>query len=152
MEWFTEHLWQTWLGIAIVLGMAEMFSLDLILAMLAAGAVVGMLAAVLALPFAAQVLLGAAASVAMLALVRPSLVKRLHAGPDFQVGHQKLIGQRAQVTLAITGKEAGRIRIAGEDWSAQPYDESLVIEPGQTVEIFEIRGATALVHPVAELE
>ena len=60
MEWFTEHLWQTWLGIAIVLGMAEMFSLDLILAMLAAGAVVGMLAAVLALPLSAQVLLGAA--------------------------------------------------------------------------------------------
>ncbi len=34
-------LWEIWLGLAIVLGVAELFSLDLILLMLAVGAVVG---------------------------------------------------------------------------------------------------------------
>jgi membrane protein implicated in regulation of membrane protease activity len=46
----------------------------------------------------------------------------------------------------------GRIRLAGEIWSAQPYDETLSIEAGETVEVFEIRGATAFVHPLPRLE
>ena len=37
MDWLSRHQPETWLGLAIVLGLAEMFSLDLILAMLAAG-------------------------------------------------------------------------------------------------------------------
>ena len=92
MDWLRSHQPETWLGLAIVLGVAEMFSLDLILAMLAAGALVGMLAAIIGLPFAVQVLAGAAASVALLAILRPSLVKRLHGGPDLMTGHAKLVG------------------------------------------------------------
>ena len=33
MDWIRDHLWETWLGLSIVLGVAEMFSLDLIFAM-----------------------------------------------------------------------------------------------------------------------
>ncbi|HYF72839.1 MAG TPA: NfeD family protein, partial [Nocardioides sp.] len=91
------------------------------------------------------------ASVAMLALVRPSLVARLHQGPELQLGTSKLVGQRAVVTERITGLSVGRIKLAGETWSAAPYDEHVTIEPGATVEVFEIRGATAYVHPVPEL-
>ena len=32
MDWLRDHAWETWLGLAIVLGVAEMFSLDLVLA------------------------------------------------------------------------------------------------------------------------
>ena len=56
MDWIRDHLWETWLALSIVLGVAEMFSLDLILGMLAAGAVVGMALALLGLPVAVQVL------------------------------------------------------------------------------------------------
>ena len=34
-DWLREHMWEAWLGLAILLGVAEMFSLDLILLMLA---------------------------------------------------------------------------------------------------------------------
>jgi membrane protein implicated in regulation of membrane protease activity len=152
MEWLSENLWSTWLGLAILLGVAEMFSLDLILIMLAGGAVVGMLAALIGLPFAVQILAAAAASVAALALVRPSMVHRLHGGPDLVVGHGKLVGQRAIVTETISALNPGRVALGGEVWSAQPYDPSLTIDPGATVEVFEIRGATAFVHPVPSLE
>ena len=87
MEWLRDHAWETWLGLAILLGVAEMFSLDLILVMLAAGALVGMVAAVLDLPVAIQVLAASAASVAALAVVRPSMVKNLHSGPELSLGH-----------------------------------------------------------------
>lgn len=42
MEWLNDHAWAAWLGIAAVLGVAEMFSLDLIFLMLAVGALGGM--------------------------------------------------------------------------------------------------------------
>ena len=152
MEWLGNYMWQTWLGLAIVLGVAEMFSLDLILAMLAAGAIAGMVTAVLGAPFEIQVLVAAGASIAALAVVRPSMVKRLHSGPELNLGHNKLVGTQGVVTQEITGLEHGRIKIGGEIWSAAPYDETLAIAPGETVEVLQIRGATAYVHPMPRLE
>ena len=152
MDWIRDHLWETWLALSIGLGVAEMFSLDLILAMLAAGAVIGMVAALIGLPVVAQILLALAASVAALALVRPAFVKRLHGGPELSLGHGKLVGTRCLVTEEITGLAAGRIKAGGETWTALPYDENLRIQAGETVEILQIKGATAYVHPVASLE
>ena len=152
MDWLLKHLWEAWLGLAIVLGVAEMFSLDLILIMLATGAVVGMVAALVGLPFVVQILAALATSVAALALVRPTFVKRLHGGPELSLGHGKLVGTQAMVTEEITGLASGRIKAGGETWSALPYDETLTIAPGETVEILQIKGATAYVHPVARLE
>jgi membrane protein implicated in regulation of membrane protease activity len=152
MDWIRDHLWETWLALSIGLGLAEMFSLDLILAMLAAGAVIGMAAALLGLPVFVQILAALAASTAMLAFVRPAFVKRLHGGPELSLGHGKLVGTRGLVTEEITGLAPGRIKVGGELWTALPYDENVRIAPGETVEIFEIRGATAYVHPVGTLE
>jgi membrane protein implicated in regulation of membrane protease activity len=152
MDWIRDHLWETWLALSIALGVAEMFSLDLILAMLAAGAVIGMVAALVGLPVFVQILAALAASVAMLSLVRPAFVKRLHSGPELSLGHGKLVGTRCLVTEEITGLAAGRIKAGGETWTALPYDENLRIAAGETVEILQIKGATAYVHPVATLE
>ena len=131
--------------------MAEMVSLDLILIMIAVGAFVGALAAIVSLPFVLQILLAAGSSVAMLALVRPNLVQKLHQGPDLVTGMKKLVGQQGVVTEELSAHQPGRIRLAGEIWSACPYDDSLTIAPGEKVEVFAIRGATAYVHPVGEL-
>jgi membrane protein implicated in regulation of membrane protease activity len=152
MDWLGDHAWTLWLGAAVLLGVGEMFSLDLIMIMLAAGAVVGMVVALLDAPGWAQVLAAAGTSLASLAVLRPGLVKRLHNGPELSLGHGKLVGTQGLVTERITGLETGRVRLAGDVWSAAPYDETLVIEPGETVEVLQIRGATAFVHPVARLE
>ncbi len=152
MDWLQEHAWETWLGLTIVLGVAEMFSLDLILIMLAAGALVGMIAAILDLHVAIQILAASAASVAALAAVRPTMIKRLHGGPELSLGHGKLVGKQGIVTEDISGLAAGRIKLAGEFWTAEPYDETTNIAAGETVEVLAIRGATAVVHPVARLE
>lgn len=150
MDWFQD--WQGWLGVAIVLAGLEMLSLDLILIMLAAGAVAGMVMAIIGLPFAVQALVAAGTALAMLAFVRPSMARRMHGGPDLEIGHGKLVGTQGTVTQRITGLEPGRVRLSGEIWSALPYDETLVIEPETPVEVLEIRGATAYVHPVPTLE
>ena len=142
--------WQAWLALSIALGVAELFSLDLMLLMLAVGALVGMVAGLLELPVAVQVVAAVAASVGMLALVRPNIVKHLHSGPELRLGHQALVG-RPGIVLDEVSAHGGQIRIAGEVWSARSYDETEVIGPGEAVDVFEIRGATALVHKVPSL-
>ena len=151
MAWLGDHLWAAWLVLAAALGVAEMVSLDLVLIMVAVGAFVGALAALVSLPLVLQILLAAGSSAAMLALVRPNLIKKLHSGPDLVTGTGKLVGQQGVVTEELSAHHPGRVKVGGEIWSACPYDESLTIAPGATVEVFAIRGATAYVHPVGEL-
>jgi membrane protein implicated in regulation of membrane protease activity len=152
MDWLSEHAWAVWLGIAAFLGIAELMSLDLVLIMLAVGAGAGAISAALGAGVAAQILIAAATAIAMLALVRPSLVARLHQGPDLVLGTNKLLGQRGTVTQRMSGLVVGQVKLGGETWSAAPYDENVAIEVGETVEVFEIRGATAYVHPIPELD
>jgi membrane protein implicated in regulation of membrane protease activity len=151
MEWFRDHLWETWTGIAILLGVAELFSLDLVLLMLAAGATVGIVTALIGLPIAVQILAALGTSVAMLALVRPSMVKRMQSGPELTLGHDALVGKQGVVVAEVTA-DGGQVRIGGELWSARAYDETAVIPPGARVDIFQIKGATALVHRLPELD
>jgi membrane protein implicated in regulation of membrane protease activity len=152
MDWepIRENAWAVWLGLSMVLGVAELASLDLVLLMLAVGALAGMGAALLGLDVWLQILAAAAASIAMLAFVRPSFVKRLHGGPDLQHGFTGLVGKEG-VTVAEITAEGGQVKLAGEIWTARPYDDFAVIPVGAKVQVFEIRGATAYVHEVPEL-
>ncbi len=151
MDWFTDHAWQVWLGIAMVLGVAEMFSLDLVLLMLASGAIVGMVLGLAGIPVVIQGLGALAAAVAMLTFVRPTWVKRLHSGPELKQGHLALIG-KAGFAVEEVSVRGGLVKVRGEVWTARPYDEHEVIPNGAKVEIFEIKGATAYVARVPELD
>lgn len=147
-DWLQD--WQAWLGLAILLGVAELFSLDLMLLMLASGALAGMAVSLIGLGWPVQVLVAVVTAVGMLALVRPNIVKRMHSGPELTLGHAALVGKQGVVVDEVSS-QGGQIRIGGELWTARPYDETAVIEPGATVDIFEIRGATAYVHKVPQL-
>jgi membrane protein implicated in regulation of membrane protease activity len=148
MDWFQE--WQAWLAVAIGLGVAELFSLDLMLLMLATGALAGMTAALLGLALPIQIVVAVIVSVGMLAVVRPGLVRRFHGGPELTLGHNALIGKQGVVVDEVSA-QGGQIRVGGELWTARPYDETEVIAAGEAVDIFEIRGATALVHRIPTL-
>ena len=147
MEWLGDNLWAGWLALAVALGAAELMSLDLILLMLAVGCVAGAITGALGAAVILQVLVAGIASIAMLAAVRPNLIKHLHSGPDLQLGHGKLVGRQAIVTEDVTSHNPGRVKLAGEIWTAQPYDDSLTIKAGETVDVLAMKGATVYVHP-----
>lgn len=151
MGWLGDHLWAVWIVLAGLLAGAELASLDLVLLMLAVGALAGGLTAGVGLGLPVQIVVAAAASLGMLTLVRPPVVKRLHNGPTLLQGTDKLIGRQGVVTAEITPHETGRVRLQGDVWSASPYDPDLTIPAGTTVEVLQIRGATAFVHPVGVL-
>lgn len=54
-------------------------------------------------------------------------------------------GRSATVLERVDGGAGGRIKLAGEIWSARALDGNQVYEPGQQVDVVEIEGATAVV-------
>src|SRR5690349_182821 len=121
MDWLSENAWAAWLGIAAFLGIAELVSLDLVLIMLAVGAVGGAVTAAAGGPFVLQLLVAVVISIGMLALVRPNMLRRLKTGPELKTGHETLIGLQTLAPTAISTHVPGRIKVGGEDWQAKPY-------------------------------
>ena len=145
MNWLASHPEAAWVSLAVLLAVGEVLSLDLVLLMLAVGALGGAAVAAASAPLVAQVLVALGVSVAMLAVVRPSVARRMHSGPELTTGHAALVGRRGVVVDQVDAT-GGRIRLAGELWSARAYDDTATIRPGATVDVFEIDGATAIVH------
>jgi membrane protein implicated in regulation of membrane protease activity len=145
MDWVRDHMWESWLGLAVLLGALELVSLDLFLVMLAGGAIVGAVTALLGGPVALQVVLALISAVGLLGVIRPGVVRRLHSGPDLRTGADALIGKHATVLRELAHGTPGRVKIGGEEWTAEPYDEDDRIEVGALVDVVQIKGATAYV-------
>ena len=92
-----------------------------------------------------QLLVFLAASVASLALLRPIARRHLRAPAAIRTGTAALAGGDALV-LERVDANGGRVKIAGEVWSARAYFDDQVLEPGTRAEVVKIEGATALVH------
>jgi membrane protein implicated in regulation of membrane protease activity len=137
--------WVVWLIVAVALAVGEVLTLGLVLGLVALGAVVAALVALAGAGVALQVLAFALGSVALLGLVRPIARAHLRTPRAIRTGAAALVGARALV-LERVDQHGGRVKIGGEIWSARAYDETQVIEPGTTVEVLKIEGATALVY------
>lgn len=142
--------WVVWLIVAMALGVAEILSLTLYLALGAGAALVATLVAAIGLDAPVQFVAFAVSAVLLIIFVRPLGQHALRRVPVMRSGTAALVGREALVLAEIT-RHAGRVRIGGEEWTARPYDSSLVIPEGATVEVFAIEGATAFVHPQEEL-
>ena len=151
MDWLRDHMWESWLALAVVFGVLELVSLDLFLVMLAGGAVVGAATAVVGGPIPLQIVMAMITAVGLLGVIRPSVVRRLHSGPDLKIGADALIGKRATVLHELVHGTPGRVKIGGEEWTAEPYDEDDRIEAGEVVDVVQIKGATAYVLRVHRL-
>ena len=150
MEWLQDNAWAVWLALALLLGSAELLSLELTLLMMAVGALAGAATAGVGAPLALQALVAVLVAAGLLVFVRPSVVKRLHAGPELRSGTAAIVGTEGFVVRAISHAD-GQVKLGGEVWTARPYDDSTVIGEGARVQVLEIRGATALVVEIPQL-
>jgi len=142
---FGGYDWAAWLGLAVVLGIVEVTTLDLTFAMLAVGALAGALTGLVTDNFVVQALVALVVAVGMLAVVRPVALRHLRTPVETRTGVAALVGEQA-VALERVDARSGRVKIKGEVWSARTYDPSQVIEPGRNVEVMQIDGATAVVY------
>jgi membrane protein implicated in regulation of membrane protease activity len=138
--------WMLWLLAALLLGVVEFFTLTLVFGLLAGAALVAAAAAGLGASVPIQLLAFAVTGGVGLVAVRPIAKRHLALPPVSREGSDALIGKSALVTREVSAT-GGLVHLSGEDWSARAFDEDLVIPPGVRVDVFEIDGATALVHP-----
>ena len=138
--------WIIWLIVAAVLGTIEIATMTLAFGLLGGAALVaagaGFLGGGGAVQFGAFVL----ASAAGLGIARPFALRHIRHPPLLRTGTAALVGRTGYV-LDEVSEHGGRVRIGGEEWSARPYDETLVIPVGSKVDVLQIEGASALVYP-----
>jgi membrane protein implicated in regulation of membrane protease activity len=133
-----------WVIVGLVLIVAEVVSGDFVLVMLGLAALFGAGSAALTGNPVVDVAVFALSSVGLLFLARPALKRRFLAGTGLQTNSDALLGARA-VVLSTVDASDGRVKLAGDIWSARNVHEGDPIEPGTTVTVVEISGATVVV-------
>lgn len=140
--------WLWWLGAALVLGVVEMLTVDLIFLMFAGGALAAGGVALLGAPLWAQILAFAVVSTVLLVAVRPWAIGYLkRSTPDTVTNVAAHVGRTAEVLMDVTDR-AGRVKLVGEVWTARAAEPGTVLPAGTTVQVVRIDGATAVVAPV----
>ncbi|HVT63859.1 MAG TPA: NfeD family protein [Mycobacteriales bacterium] len=139
--------WVIWIIAAAALAVAEVLSLTFVLAMFAAGCGAAAIAAGSGGSGAVQWIVFGVTDIVLLAGLLPIARKHLRQPSELKSGAARLVGDRAMSLTAITTAEGGRVKLAGNEWSARPYADGTEIPAGAWVEVVKIDGATALVQP-----
>lgn len=136
--------WVWWLIGAVGLGIPLVLTAMPEFGMFAVGAALAAVAAALGAGMVAQVLVFVIVSIALIAVVRPLANRHRDQRPQHLSGIDALKGRSAVVLERVDGR-GGRIKLAGEIWSARTLDSDTVFEPGESVDVVDIDGATAVV-------
>jgi membrane protein implicated in regulation of membrane protease activity len=136
--------WVWWLIGAAALGIPLVMTAMPELGLLAVGALAAAGVAGLGGGVVLQVLVFAAVSVALALAVRPIAARHRTQRPQLISGVEALKGKQA-VVLERVDASGGRIKLAGEVWSARSLDGGQAYEVGQAVDVVDIEGATAIV-------
>ena len=138
--------WVIWAIVAVGLAVGEILTPGLFfLGPVALAAVVAAIVAAVGAGAAIQLLVFILGALGSLAFLRPIARAHLHVPALVRTGTAALVGAKATVLQRVDGS-GGRVRIGGEEWTARPYMDGEVFEPGTQVEVAEIKGATALVY------
>ena len=138
--------WLVWAIAALLLAVGEIFTPGLFfLGPIAVGAVAAAFISLAGPAIWVQLLAFAGAAFISLAFLRPIARAHLSMPPALRTGTAALQGARATV-LQRVDQNGGRVKIGGEEWSARAYMPDQVLEPGTSVEVVKIEGATALVY------
>lgn len=145
MEWIGDNLWLAWLALALIFIAIEAATVDFVFVMLAGGALAGALAAGVGAGLAIQIIVAVIVAILLIAVIRP-LVKRQFMSSEASgtIGSAALMGRLGRVLETVTTTD-GRVKLAGETWSARVEPGAPACEPGEEVRVVRIDGATVIV-------
>ena len=141
--------WVWWLGAALLLGVVEMLSLDLVLIMFAGGALAAAGVSALGLPLWVQIVTFGIVSTLLLLALRPWLLRSLRSRVPLEETNVHAHVGRVGVTLDEVTERSGRIKLAGEVWTARTENDEVLAE-GAEVRVVRIAGAAAIVTAYVE--
>lgn len=149
-------VWYAWIIVAIVLVVVEMLTLDLVLLMLAGGALATALASALGVDdFIWQAVIWALVSLLLLFTLRRWMLKRLRQREELIETNVHALAGKPGVTLTEVTQTGGRIKFSGEVWTARTEVPG-AIAPNTAIIVLAIDGATAVIaqatNPIAFTE
>jgi membrane protein implicated in regulation of membrane protease activity len=137
--------WFLWALLAVALAVGELLTPGLFfLGPVAVAATGAAFAQALGAGLVGALIVFIGGSLASLAVLRPIARRHVRLPALSRTGTDALVGRKALVTQRVDAV-GGRVRIGGEEWSARSYVDDQVLAEGQTVDIIQIEGATALV-------
>lgn len=152
MEWLADSPWLVWLAIALILAAIEAATVDFVFVMLAGGALAAAATAALGGGLTAQVIVGVAVAILLLAVVRPMVRRHFVDGQiDHGIGAAGLVGREARVLSTVT-ETGGRIKLGGETWTARTPAGTPECPPGSDVQVLQVQGSIAIVVPAPRLD
>lgn len=134
-----------WLGIMVVLLVAEFITMELYGACGAIGALAGFIVMLFDLPLAVQIVAAVVVAGTLVVLARPIGMKYINQIRK-ESRMQNLVGADAIVIRTInSAKGMGMVTIDGKAWSAKSHRPNAVIEVGQVVKVVAMQNNTAIV-------
>lgn len=144
-----QFAWIGWIVLIALFLVIEMLTLDFTFLMLSIGGLAGLIADLVGAPLWLQILVAAVVGAALIFVLRPSLVRRLHRGEDPTPSNiDALLGLPGFVLATVT-TIGGQVKLSnGDIWTART--ERGELSPGTPVRVQRIDGATAYVRPAEE--
>lgn len=140
-----SSLW-IWLGIAAVCVLVELFTLELVFMMFAAGAVGAGISGALGAGTPVQILVAALISAVGLFVVRPMGMRYLKkSSPETASNVDALIGQPVRV-MTVVGNHTGTVQINGETWSARPVEATSTFSVDAPAVVVRVDGAYLIIE------
>lgn len=137
-----------WISVAIVAGILEAMTVELVAIWFLVGALFAVLPAALNMGFNVQVIVFITTSVASMLLTRPFLKKILHVQKT-ETNADLVIGQKAVVILPIDNIQGkGRVFVDGLEWEARTMDGT-ALDKGSAVIVKERRGVKLIVEKIS---
>ena len=136
-----------WLIAALALAGAEALTGDMFLLMLGGGALAAAGSSLIVDDLWVHGAVFLVVSILLLVLVRPVLRRHFLAGNGLPEPAKAREGTSALV-LDRVARHEGQVKLDGEIWTARPFNDDDVYEPGDHVTVVHIDGATAVVQKV----
>jgi membrane protein implicated in regulation of membrane protease activity len=139
-----------WLAAMIILILIEIPTVGLTTIWFAIGALVAVIASVIGLGFACQVVVFIAVSIVMLVFTRPWAMKYINANRT-KTNYEGIIGKVVRITQDVDNiSETGCCLVNGQEWTVRAVDENVKIPSGKLAKVVDIRGVKLIVEEVKE--
>ena len=144
-------VWYMWLAVALIALILEIFVSGFFIACFSVGALVTALAAALGAGIDGQLIVFAAATLAVIVFLRPFAIRYLHtSGKGSATNNDALIGRTGRVVTAIDNENMrGEVKVDGDIFPARSHKDT-PIPVAADVKIVALESITLIVEPLSK--
>jgi membrane protein implicated in regulation of membrane protease activity len=142
------EVWHIWIIAAILLFIAEIFTVTFFLLSLGVACIASAVASFYGMNFEKQIVVFCVSMLVVFFGARPFFQKYVYgAGAKFRTNVEALVGATGMVLKRIDPKKLnGRVAVMGDDWRALSADNT-PIEAGEKVVVVKVEGTKVFVRP-----